>query len=93
MKSTYTALEWIPEAFQGLSSGARHHLPKRKLRLALFGTRRGFFGASSYRRHFFGALSSRRMLTTAILDEVRYSRFWMSRKHRRSKRPESGGGR
>jgi tetracycline 7-halogenase / FADH2 O2-dependent halogenase len=74
-------LDWIPDPFVALLDGATT-LPKKKLRLALFDSRKGFMRSGNYRRHFFGNHTMVELMRAFIREKVAYSPLMLRRKHR-----------
>ncbi len=72
IKTICAEVAWMPKAFSDLLDG-KNHLPRRKLRLDLLNSSRGFLGAGAYREHFFGNISTPAMLKAFVAEKLRYS--------------------
>ena len=81
IKTIFSEVAWLPQAFQDLLDG-KNHLPRRKLRLDLLSSNKGFLGAGAYREHFFGDVSVGGMVKTFVAEKLRYSETGLSLKRR-----------
>lgn len=82
IRALYSAIPWMPWAFQQILAG-RKYLPVNKLRLSLLRQQSGFLGSGAYREHFFGAASSRDIARFFMSETLKYSATALTLRKRR----------
>ena len=72
IKSLYSQIEWMPDAFIKVLKG-KNHLPVNKIRPSIFKCQGGFLGIHTYRQHFFGNLTLSSLINFFFKEKVKYS--------------------
>ena len=79
IKSLYSRIEWMPDAFQQVLKG-KNHLPTSKIRPSIFQRKGGFLGIGAYRQHFFGNLTMSSLFKLFLQEKAKYSAFTLNLK-------------
>ena len=74
IKSLYSQIEWMPDAFEQVIRG-KNHLPASKIRPSIFKHKGGFLGLGAYRQHFFGNLTLSSLVKLFFQEKAKYSVF------------------
>ena len=74
IKSLYSQIEWMPDAFEQVLRG-KNHLPASKIRPSIFKRQGGFLGIGTYRQHFFGNLTICSLVKLFLPEKSKYSVF------------------
>ena len=73
--------KWIPYGHRAIAKGAKH-LPKKKFSWKLFMNEGGILGRPDFKKHFFGDTNLFALGMFMIKNRIRYSRAFISRRHR-----------